>query len=383
MLPTAVVSRLARHLQPKLQTIVPARHPLEPRMQAKALATLLLSPALLWSGGAKAMPLIQEMALHSMLESTTSVFTVLRDYAILNPQGESDGSGGINGSPIVWNGSFGNAGWAYDASGFFSGLALTLHYTGVLSGSNATDVVVTIAGTGMLGNQPLLMSGASTWYFDSAAQDYLAMDFDQGTKIEANSFYKRVKGKETIICMLDGQVVGNGQVPPVIAGPPVELMSVASSGKKSAYPTSNIYGSGTKECHLAPLVLTSEASSGKRGLATVSTTIVSLFSTTSLPALEFPAAVAAGHEFDPSNLGTVVATDGGLYADDARNQFRSTGDYLDNGTFTGTTISVPEPTGLWLMGVALLSLILSCRLRGIAVMGRRLSAQPPAHPTTA
>lgn len=352
-------------------------------MQAKTLAALLISPALLWTGAAKAMPLIQEMALHSMLESTTSVFTVLRDYAILNPHGESDGSGGINGSPIAWSGSFGNAGWSYSASGLFSGLALTLNYTGVLSGSDASDVLVTVAGTGSLGNQPLFISGTSTWYFDSIAQDYLQMDFDLGAKIEANSFYKRVKGREKIICMLDGQIVGDGKIPPVLPSAPVELTSVSSSGKKSPYLTENIYGSGTKDCHLAPIVLMSEASKGKRGLGTVSTTVVSLFSNSSLPALEFPAAVAAGHEFDPSNLGTVVATDGGIYADDARNQFRSTGQYLDNGSFTGTTISVPEPAGLWLTGLALVALAFSRGRRTSTVAGRWLSAPPPAHPTTA
>ncbi len=323
-------------------------------MKAGTFAAALLSQAFLWTASVKAMPIVQEMALHSMLESTTAVFTTLREYAILNPDGISDGSGGINGSPISWSGTFGNAGWRYSASGFFSGMALTLSYTAIVNGSDASDVVVTFAGTGSLGNQPLLMVGSSIWYFDGAAQDYLEMDFDQGTKIGANSLHQRVKGKEKIICMLNGKVVGgDGLVSPVIAGPPIELVAVASSGKKSAYTTPNIYGSGTKECHLAPIVLTSAASSGKRALATVSTTVVSLFSSTSLPALAFPAAAAVGHEFDPANQGTLVATDGGLYADDPRNQFRSTGQFLDDGTFSGTTISVPEPGSRWLIGLAL------------------------------
>ena len=77
-----------------------------------------------------------------------------------------------------------------------------------MNGSDASDVVVTFAGTGSLGNQPLLMVGSSIWYFDGAAQDYLEMDFDQGTKIGANSLHQRVKGKEKIICMLNGKVVG-------------------------------------------------------------------------------------------------------------------------------------------------------------------------------
>ena len=327
-------------------------------------ASLLLPLVLVAAGRSESMPLVQEMVLHSMLESTTSVFTTLRDYAIENPDGISDGSGSVAaGSPINWSGTFGNAGWSYSASGVFSGMALAMNYVGVLTGSDASDVLVTITGTGSLGNQPLAMNALSTWYFNSAAQDYLEMDFDQGTKIGANSRYGRVKGKEKIICMLDGQVVSDGTLPRVVAGSPVELMAVASSGKQSPHTTGNLYGSGTKDCHLAPVQLTSAASSGKRGIATVSTVVISLLSSTSLPALVSPAAVAPGHEFDPSNQATVVAVDGGLYADDGRNQFRSTGQYRDN-IFSGTLTSVPEPASALLVAVALAMLcgVRSCLL---------------------
>ena len=326
-------------------------------MKSATIASAWLLPTLLWAGTARAMPLVHEMALHSMLESTTSVFTTLRDYAILNPDGISDGSGGIHGSPLAWSGSFGSTGWSYNASGIFSGMALTLNYTGSLSGSNASDVVVTMTGTGSLGNQPLLMDGTSTWYFNAAAQDYLEIDFDQTTKIGANSRYGRVKGKEKVICIVDGEVVGDGKLPPVVAGEPVELRSVSSSGKPTRYPTTNLYDYGVKRCHLAPVELTSVSSTGKRGLTTVSTIVVSILSDGSRPPLVSPAAILPGQEFDPSNLGTVVATDGGMYADDARNQFRSTGQFLADQTFSGTTISVPEPGSAWLTGLALAALL--------------------------
>lgn len=319
-------------------------------------ATLLA--ACLCSPPATAIPLVQEMALHSMLEATTSVFTTLHDYAVQNPDGISDGSGIIPlAQPIQWSGRFDNAGWSYDASGFYSGMALSMHYAGVITGSNGNDVLVTITGSGMLGNRPLTMGGFSTWFFDSTAQDYLDMDFDQGTQIGSNTRYGRVKGREKVICMLDGQVVGDGSVPRVVAGAPVELMSVASSGKKSRYSTANQYGSGTKECHLAPVQLTSIASSGKRGLATVSLVVVSLLSSTRMPAIAAPPAVAPGHWFDPSNQGTIVAMDGSLYADDARNQFRSSGQYLADGTFSGTVSYVSEPATLWLVGAPLWLLV--------------------------
>lgn len=339
-------------------------------MTRSPLATSLLLPLVLVlaAGRAESMPLVQEMALHSMLESTTSVYTTLRDYAVLNPDGISDGSGIVAlGSAINWSGNFSNTGWSYTASGVFSGMELSMNYSGSLSGSDASDVVVTIAGTGSLtgpgvsGVQPLTMNALSTWHFDGTAgiNDYLEMDFEQDTKIGANSHYGRVKGKEKIICMLDGQVVGDGTLPPVVAGPPVELMAWASSGKRTRYPTGNSYGNGTKDCHLAPVQLTSAASSGKRGIATVSTVTISVLSSGGFSGLVSPVAVAPGHEFDPSNQATVVAVDGGLYADDARNQFRSTGQYLEDGSggsFSGTLTFVPEPASAWLVAIALVLL---------------------------
>jgi hypothetical protein len=327
------------------------------RVPAALLAACLYSPA------ANAIPVALEISLHAMLESTTSVFTTLRDYAVLNPDGISDGSGVVAvGDAIRWSGAFSSTGWTYSASGVFSGMALSMNYAGILSGSNAADVTVTVTGAGTLGNQPLSMGALSSWLYDSGAQDYLEMDFDQGIKIGANSRHGRIRGRAKTVCILDGKIVGDGSLPRVVAGAPIELVAVASSGKPSVrYPTANGYRFGLKECHLAPIELTSIASLGKRGFATVSTVAVSMLSSDGLPALAAPAAVVAGREFDPSNQGTVVAADGSLYADDSRNQFRSTGQYFDDLSFSGTLISVPEPTGMGLVATALALLAASRR----------------------
>ena len=352
-------------------------------MRTRTIASVVVLPALLWIGTAKAMPLIQEMGLHSMLESTTSAFTTLRDYAVLDPDGISDNTGNIGGGPVTWSGTFGSAAWRYEAAGVFSGMALAMNFTGILTGSGNSDLVVHISGSGMLGDQPLLITASATWYYDATVQDYLQMDFDQITKIGANSWYGRVTGKEKIVCIVDGVVIGDGTLPPVIPSAPVELTSVASSGKKSRYPTANDYRPGTKLCQSAPVELTSVASTGKRGIATVSTIVVSVLSNGSAPARVLPAAIAPGHEFDPSNLGTVLATDGGMYADDARNQFRSTGQFLTDQSFSGTTISVPEPGSAWLTGFALAALLAVPRSRRVgSVLKQQLQTPPPAPPTT-
>lgn len=319
----------------------------------RTLAALVLA---LSSGSIRALPLLQEMALHSMLESTTAVYATLSDYSIQNPDGVSDGTGLIGGAGIVWSGTYADNRWAYSASGIFGGMALQMDFSGRMGAAANAGVAVTIAGSGMLGNQPLEMTGLSNWYFDSVAGDYLEMEFDMLTKIGANSHYGRIKGREKVICVLDGVVVGDGKLPEVIAGPQVELMAVASSGKKERHPTKNLYGYGVKLCHEAPVTLSSIASSGKRGLLTVSTVVLSQLNSTNPPSMVLPAAIPAGDEFLPANLGTLVAVDGGLYADDPRNQFRSTGEYAPDGSFAGTTRSVPEPGSLLLVALGLLGL---------------------------
>lgn len=327
-------------------------------MNGKKTLTLALLPALLLLSHhpSGASVLTQEMALHAMLESASAALTTMGDYTVLNPDLISNGTARIGGGGISWSGSYGDAGWSYSGTGTFGGLALTMNLVGIISGAEGSDIVMGINGTGMLGTQPLLMQGSSTWLYDALFDDYFDMHFAQQTKIGAASYFGWLTGRERIKCALAGTESGNGAVVGPIAGP-VVLTSVASLGKKTAY------GSGITGCRdpvyvAVPPGLTAVASSGKKGSLVSSTMHKSALSTSNEVAPPLP---VAGDDFlAPSNLGTLVQLDGALDADDMDNRYRSSGRYA-NGSFSGLTLEVPEPGGGWLVGVALLGLGVSRR----------------------
>lgn len=329
-------------------------------MNSKTLSIVLMLPLMIFVSKAEsALILLQEMALHSMLESTASVLTTLSDYAVSNPDGISNGTANIGGGGISWTGSYGDSGWSYSGNGSFGGMLLSMSYAGTLSGADGTDITVTIAGTGMLGNQPLLMNASTKWAYDATLDDYLAMDFAQETKVGAASYWGWVVGGEKVICIKADAGSGNGVVRGgVIAGNDIVLSSIASLGKRTAF------GSGIKFC-FSPIgvagefLLSSVASTGKKGGMTVSSVTKSALNNIQhvAPALPPP----FSDLLSPANQGTLVADDGGLYADDMFNRFRSTGSYVGDtlgGTFSGITSSVvPEPAIGWLVMAGVLGLM--------------------------
>ena len=342
----------------------------------------LWSAALCCSSAVQAYPVLQEMSLHSMLESTTLVLNTLNDYAVLNPDGISNGRGSIGPGAIRWSGRFDDSGWAYSGSGLFGGMALSMNYTGTLSGNWGTDIVLSILGSGSLGNglsgQPLLMQGQSVWHYDAGVNDYLEMNFAQETKIGANSKHGWTRGKERVLCYVDGEPIGQAAVPKlirVIAGEPILLLTGdAASGKRAAFnqglaKNGNV-GVDANDCTFLPInptELTSVVSTGKKGSATVSTVVKSLLTDSREVAPPEPAA-PIGNLLAPQNQGTVVTGDGRLFADDLSNSYRSDG--LVNGqTFSGTTISVPEPASLWQVGLALLALSMTRRRPHVGHVG--------------
>jgi hypothetical protein len=295
-----------------------------------------------------------------MLEASASVLSSLADYAILNPDSISDGTSLIDGSGIAWSGTYTATGWTYAGAGRFGGMNLLMNYAGTTVGADGSDVTVSFMGTGMLGTQPLLMNGSTTWAYDATRADYFDMEFAQETKIGAASRWSWVVGKEKIICVIESPQPGDGQMAQVIAGQGIYLNSIASLGKKVGYMA------GMKNCwspidalgNLGPLV--SVASSGKKGGATLSTVIIKELTSSRTPAPSAP--IALNMLLDPANQGTLVTDDGNLYADDMFNRYRSTGTYSDtNGTFSGLTISVPEPPTGWLLGMAALVFAVSRR----------------------
>lgn len=337
-------------------------------MIARHIRVFVVCPALLQLGAAQALPVLQEMALHTMLESTTAVFTTLREYALLNPDGISDGTALTGPGGIAWTGFFGNSGWSYSGSGQFGGMALSMSYSGLLSGSLGGDITLATTGTGSLGSgpnaQPLLMTGQSTWFYDSGREDYVDMDFEQLTKIGANSWRGRVRGREKIRCFYEGVEIGDGAVRNLLPSEPVSLSSVASLGKTAGSVPGLGFVPGTQSidtvnCKFRPSELFAVASLGKRGSMTVSTTAINLLSNGLQAPLAFPAA-PAGDLLVPENVATLISDDGKLYADEARNLYRSDG-RIDGSSFSGTTYLVPEPESALLVLLGIIGLVVTSR----------------------
>ena len=302
----------------------------------KRSAFFLMLPFAIYTGTANSAAILEEMTLHTMLESTASVFTTLGDYSVLNPDGITDGTANISGSGISWTGSYSNSGWTYTGTGSFGGTLLSMNYSGALSGSDGSDITVSIAGTGFLGSQPLFMNGSTQWFYDTATNDYLAMTFAQETKIGANSWWGWVVGTELILG------VGAGVVSGLVAGGAI---------------TVGTGGSG------APVGVAAGVKAGVvvGAAATVATTAISAAVKTTLAEDQHAAALPPAKPsdsdlFSPLNQGTLVADNGALYADDMNSLYRSTGSYA-TGAFSGTTISVPEPATAWLICGGLFGLL--------------------------
>ncbi len=305
-------------------------------MNPGKLGALLVLPLLVYAGKAESALALQEFTLHTMLEATAAVFTTLGDYTLSNPDGISNGTADIGTAGISWSGSYSDSAWSYTGSGVFGGLALSMSYSGLLTGSDGSDIGVTISGTGTLGSKPLLMNGFTNWKYDLASDDYLEMDFAQETKIGTNTRWGWTTGRERLVC------VGPGKVPGSIAGNELVLTGIASSGKRSGFDF------GHKYC-LVP------GGDGRVGVMTISSYTKSTLNAFSHVAPAFAALPLDNELFDPSVQGTLIADNGALYADDMDNRYRSEGRFAGN-SFSGLTFSVAEPSAAWTIALGLLGL---------------------------
>lgn len=305
-------------------------------MKTKKFSVFLILPFTIYASTANSATILEEMTLHTMLESTASVLTTLGDYSVLNPDGITDGTANISGGGISWTGSYSDSMWSYTGTGSFGGVPLSMSYSGALNGSDGSNINVTAVGTGYLGSKQLLMNGSTTWSYDTTTNDYHSMTFAQETKIGANSWWGWVVGAELVLG------AGAGVVSGLVAGGAITLGTGGTGapvGVAAGIKTGAVVGAG----------------------ATVATTAISAAVKTTLaedqhPAPATPATPPTSILFNPSNQGTLVTDNGNLYADDMSNLYRSAGSY-SGGTFSGITTAVPEPEAFWMLGVGLLGLL--------------------------
>jgi len=306
---------------------------------------ILVLPLTIYAGTTASATLLEEINLHTMLESTTSVLTTLGDYTVLNPHGTTNGTSNIGGSGLTWAGSYGSSGWNYQGSGIFGGLPLAMNYSGTLSGDDGSDITVAFSGSGKLGSQPLLMNGTTKWSYDVATDDYLTMVFAQETKIGENSFWGWVVGAEFLIGAGAGVITG------LVAGGAITL-GTAGTGA----PAGVVAGIKTGA---------TVGGAATIGAATVSAAVKTTLAEDPQPAPAKPATPnTTSSILDPKHQGTVVTDGGGLYADDMFNRHRSVGRYA-GGTYSGLTFFVSEPATIFMVGIALLGLLRAGKSRRV------------------
>jgi len=73
---------------------------------------------------------------------------------------------------LQWTGSVSDAGWSYSTTAEVNGKTFTLALAGSLSGVEGDTLVTTISGTGQWGTDPITVSGAKTWFFDTELGGY-------------------------------------------------------------------------------------------------------------------------------------------------------------------------------------------------------------------
>jgi hypothetical protein len=240
----------------------------------------------------------QQMNVHTMAEAALSVMTQLADV-----------NGSAINQPLVWSGTYDDNQWTYTAAGDLGGEALSLNYSGTLAGLDGQDITVSFTGTGMLGQEPLLMTGQTRFIWDPASSDYRHFEFEQLTKVGANSAWGWVVGAEVVAGVGFGVAVGVG------VGTVIPPGGVALGVKTGIYATA-ILASVSKSAH----------DKITQGIA----------APPKPPFPPFPTDLVGGESFpSEGNVITVVEDTGAIAGKDHSGEFRLGGTYAA-GTFSGT-----------------------------------------------
>ena len=77
-----------------------------------------------------------------------------------------------------FNGTYSETGFGGLWTGSFGGSAVHATYTGTLTGTEGSDVIVNYSAVGTLGTDPLTITGQTHWQWDPSINDWQNMDFD-------------------------------------------------------------------------------------------------------------------------------------------------------------------------------------------------------------
>ena len=108
---------------------------------------------------------------------------------------------------IAWSASYSERDWIFTLDGkLANGEALHFAVSGYLWGADNEDWLISYAGLGQQGKDPIRINGRTLWRYDSKVSDHLAADFQQNIKFGEHSVWGWVLGSEIIF----GGIVGAG-----------------------------------------------------------------------------------------------------------------------------------------------------------------------------
>jgi hypothetical protein len=105
-----------------------------------------------------------------------------------------------------WSSRYSDREWSLTGTGSTGNRKITISVSGFIWGDQGQDLLVTYAGSGMSGDEPILLYGRADWPYDRERKDYLTTDFRHAMKFGKNSFWGWVTGSEIVV----GGVVGAG-----------------------------------------------------------------------------------------------------------------------------------------------------------------------------
>jgi hypothetical protein len=107
---------------------------------------------------------------------------------------------------FAWSSRYSDREWSLTGSGVAGNRKVSVTMSGFVWGDEGQDLLVAYSGSGMSGDEPILLHGRADWPYDKQRKDYFTTDFRHAMKLGRNSFWGWVTGAEILV----GGVAGAG-----------------------------------------------------------------------------------------------------------------------------------------------------------------------------
>ncbi len=113
-----------------------------------------------------------------------------------------------SGASFSSSGQFAANSWDFNVNGVANGQALSLSFSGALTGDFGSDITVGFTGVGNYGRTPFSSSGQVVLLFDAAKNDYFVAHYDDAMTYGSGTVSRTVRGAELIGGVIVGSYIG-------------------------------------------------------------------------------------------------------------------------------------------------------------------------------